>query len=86
MYNLYRSAFVTVALSCTVFELFIVLPCCEVTDGRILQVDEKRPLVYSALQLGRSWDDAICSLLGDVEVKPLTTPPPQFGLPVMVAA
>jgi len=56
-------------------------------------MDEKRPLVYWSLQLGRSWDDFVCNLLGDVEeVETSTTattpstPLPMFGLPVIAVA
>ena len=56
-------------------------------SGRlVVQMDRKRPLVYSTLQLGRSWDDVICSLLGDVEVKTVTSSLPQFGQLVVATA
>ena len=48
-------------------------------------MDNKRPLVYSTLQLGRSWDDAICNFLGDIEVDTVTRPQVQFVVPVMMA-
>jgi len=55
-------------------------------------MDQKRPLVYWSLQLGRSWDDFVCNLFGDVEVDTTTTattpasPLPMFGLPVIAVA
>jgi len=58
----------------------------------MFQMDAKRPLVYWSLQLGRSWDDFVCKLLGDVEVDTTTTtstpstPLPMFGLPAIAVA
>jgi len=53
----------------------------------MLQMEQKRPLVYSSLQLGRSWDDVVCNLLGDVQVQTTVTRSlPVFGLPVMAVA
>jgi len=50
-------------------------------------MEDKRPLVYSSLQLGRSWDDFVCGLLGDVKVQTTPTRPlPVFGLPVVAVA
>jgi len=49
-------------------------------------MDRQRPLIYSTLQLGRSWDDVICNLLGDVAMTTVTASEPQIGQLVMATA
>lgn len=39
---------------------------CSMSAARyVIDVESRRPLVYSVLQLGHSWIDVVCSFLGE---------------------